>query len=176
MGAIHSFKPVGLFMGVLTTHPELRDEVVGLLEARLGPVWTQSTPFPFSFTDYYDEEMGGRPERCFLLFKNLVDPSTLAQIKIFTNSVEEKFLTEGGGRKVNLDPGLLSAGSLILATTKNRSHRIPLNDGIYAETTLIFYKGQFNALPWSYADYASDPVRALLKQYRSMYMDMSKRF
>lgn len=90
--------------------------------------------------------MGGNPSRYFLVFKDLVDPARLAAIKRETNDIEERFV-ENGGRRINLDPGILSAGSFILATTKNRSHRIPLSDGIYAEVTLIYFNHRFNALP-----------------------------
>ena len=55
-------------------------------------------------------------------------------------------ITQDGGRRVNLDPGLLSLANLILATTKNRSHRIPLFDGIYAELTLLYAKKQFHRI------------------------------
>ena len=173
MGAIHFYTPVRLVMGVLTTREDLHDQVTRLLTESYGPILTESTHVPFSFTDYYDEEMGGCPSRYFLVFKQLVDPSRLSDIKIHTNEVEERFATEKG-RVVNLDPGLLSAGSLILATTKNRSHRIPLEKGIYGETTLIYYGRQFHALPWTYADYASDRFRELFKMYRSMYMQQLK--
>ena len=173
MGVIRPYVPVRLVMGVLTTHGELHDQVVEILGESYCPVLTESTHTPFSFTDYYDEEMGGNPERYFLVFRDLVDPSRLSDIKIHTNQVEERFAT-GRGRVVNLDPGLLSAGSLILATTKNRSHRIPLEKGIYAETTLIYYGHQFNALPWTYADYGSDRFRELFKMYRTMYMRQLK--
>ena len=127
----------------------------------------------FSFTDYYDSEMGSRPQRYLLLFRNLVDPSDLADIKIRTNELEKLFATEEGNRHINLDPGVLSLSSFILATCKDRSHRIPLHDGIYGETTLIYKDHDFQSLPWTYADYRSDEIRSLLRAFRDIYKKKS---
>ena len=45
---------------------------------------------------------------------------------------------------------------LILATGKNYTHRIYLGQGIYADLTLIYQRGTFQPLEWTYRDY-SDP-------------------
>lgn len=169
MGAIRPFDKNRLVMGVLSTREDEHDALVSLLKETYGPILQESAHSPFSYTDYYDVEMKGNPMRFFLVFRDLVDPECLADIKIETNDIEDSF-SEDGGRRINLDPGILSAGSFILATTKNRSHRIPLRKGIYAETTLIYYGHQFNALPWTYADYKSDEFRALFKEYRAEYL------
>jgi hypothetical protein len=169
MGKIGQFEHQKLVMGVLSSDETLCERLNKTLTQSFGPVQEESQHTPFVFTDYYDEEMGQKPVRYFMVFENLVDPSTLAKLKIETNRIEQVFAKKGN-RIFNLDPGLLSAGSLILATTKNRSHRIPLIDGIYAETTLIYYGHRFNALPWTYADYKSEVFCTLFKRYRSEYL------
>lgn len=169
MGAIIPFTPLRLIMGVLSTDEEEHEKLLSVLTEKYGPIATESSHSPFSYTDYYDEEMGGNPTRYFLVFKDLIDPGRLSAIKRETNDIEESFAREGG-RRINLDPGILSAGSFILATTKNRSHRIPLEGGIYGEVTLIYYNHRFNALPWTYADYKSEAFCALFKEYRSTYL------
>ena len=156
-------------MGVLSTAEDRREELLSVLEQNFGPVEIQSPVMDFPFTDYYDSEMGERPKRYLLLFQNLVDPSTLADIKIRTNELEKLFADNTGNRKLNLDPGVLSLSSFILATCKDRSHRIPLKDGIYAETTLIYQDHGFQTLPWTYADYRSDEIRSILKDFRDTY-------
>lgn len=169
MGIIVPFTPERLVIGVLSTRKEEHDRLLSFLVDAYGPVLSESEHTPFSYTDYYDGEMGGNPSRYFLVFKDLVDPARLAAIKRETNDIEERFV-ENGGRRINLDPGILSAGSFILATTKNRSHRIPLSDGIYAEVTLIYFNHRFNALPWTYADYRSEAFCTLFKEYRASYL------
>ena len=169
MGEVTSFVPSRLIMGVLSSDEERHPELFSLLEKQFGLICETSETVPFTFTDYYNQEMGSEPQRFFLVFERLYDPSLLAEVKLFTNEIEEQFKKDGG-RTINLDPGLLSAASLILATTKNRSHRIPLQKGIYAEVTLYYEKGEFKALPWTYADYRSEEFRLLFKHYRIEYM------
>jgi hypothetical protein len=70
---------------------------------------------------------------------------------------------------LNLDPGVLSLGKFLLATTKDQAHRIYLCDGIFAEVTLRFEAGEFVPWPWTYADYREPDVREWLKQAREYY-------
>ena len=173
MATARSYSKCALVIGVLSTAEERRAELLSVLEKNFGAIEMQSPSMDFSFTDYYDGEMGGRPKRYLLLFSRLVDPSDLADIKIRTNELEKLFATEEGKRHINLDPGVLSLSSFILATCKDRSHRIPLHDGIYGETTLIYKDHDFQSLPWTYADYRSDEIRSLLRAFRDIYKKKS---
>lgn len=170
MGDVQTFVPVRLIMGVLSCDDVAADTALTVLSGEYGQLCACSEPVPFSQTDYYDKEMGTRPKRFFCAFGKLVDPSMLVQIKQLTNSLERQFLNENGGRTVNLDPGILSGGSLILATTKNRGHRIPLSEGMYAEITLMYCKGGFQTFPWTYADYGSPENRAMFASWRRGYL------
>ena len=114
------------------------------------------------FTDYYDAEMGGPGlRRGFLGFERLVDPSGLAAVKIRTNGLESEIAAEfdAGGRPghprriVNLDPGYLTPAALIMATAKDFSHRIPLQDGIYGHLELLFTRTGIRRLEWTYPDF-----------------------
>ena len=169
MATAREFQKCALVVGVLSTIEDKREEIIINLENEFGPIETTSPVLDFPYTDYYDSEMGRRPVRYLLLFENLVDPSDLADIKTKTNRIEKEFADGNGNRRVNLDPGTLSLANFILATCKDRSHRIPLKDGIYGETTLIYQDHDFQALPWTYADYRSDDVRAILRNFRDTY-------
>lgn len=161
-----------LFMGILSVRgfPSLLQE---RLEASFGPVDIITEPFPFTFTDYYVPEMGEGIERFFISFSNLVQPDTLALIKERTNEIEGEW-AEDGRRSINLDPGLLSLSSIVLATTKNRSHRIAIGRSLYAELTLIYQNRHFEALPWTYADYRSEEVQEVLLRLRDRYKQLSR--
>ena len=127
MGLIHQPKPVQLVVGMLSSIPEEFRGTRGLLERRFGPVESESDLFPFDVTHYYDEELGTPIQRKFLTFTRLIDPGELAAIKCFTNEVEQLRARERSAhpnRPINLDPGYLDAGKLVLATTKDRAHRI----------------------------------------------------
>lgn len=162
-------------MGVLTVDPASLDRILSELTNLYGPVAEMSEPVPFTYTDYYDREMGAKPYRLYLSFSDLVDPSRLSEIKNQTNGLEERLRADSGNRSVNLDPGLLTSSSLILATCKNRSHRVPLANGIYAELTLMYQGKEFRTFPWTYADYASEPVKRLFSAWRLTYLEQLKR-
>ena len=169
MATAREFQKCALVIGVLSTLEDKREEIIKKLEKEFGYIEAASPVLDFPYTDYYDSEMGQRPVRYLLLFENLVDPSDLADIKTKTNQIETTFADADGNRRVNLDPGTLSLANFILATCKDRSHRIPLKDGIYGETTLIYQDHDFQVLPWTYSDYRSDDVRAILRNFRDTY-------
>ena len=168
MGAIQPFDPEKFVMAVLTGNRAALPAAERLLTEAWGPIDWRSPFLEFGFTHYYDREMGSPIERLFLSFAALVDPAGLAEIKIRTNEIE-RLLAEGGRRVVNLDPGLLALSRFSLATTKEAAHRLPLARGIYGEVTLVFEKGEFRALPWTYPDYRSETYRTLLGEVRRLY-------
>jgi hypothetical protein len=139
-------------------------------DQQYGPVDFLSEPLPFSFTDYYEREMGQGLGRRMASFGPLIPPGQLADIKLWTNALEARFLNERQGRKVNIDPGYLAASKFILATGKDYSHRIYLGGGIYGDLTLIFQKGAYRPLPWTYPDYASQPLIGLLNLLHKRYL------
>lgn len=132
---------------------------------RFGQLDFLSEAHMFTYTSYYDKEMGEGIHRQVCSFAELVRPEALADIKQFTNKLESQFLS-GGRRQVNIDPGLLSEERLVLATGKNFTHRIYLRDGIYADLTLIYTKGGYKPLPWTYPDYQEPRLHVFLKGLR----------
>lgn len=166
------YEKVMLFTGVLSTKGfprSLRDS----LESKFGEIETISPSIPFSFTDYYNSEMGEGIERFFISFKNLVSPDFLREAKLFTNSIEKEYLIPSG-RSINLDPGTLSTANIILATTKNRSHRIAIGSRLYAEVTLIYQNHGFVSFPWTYSDYKSEGVQKILLGFRNELLKKRK--
>jgi hypothetical protein len=168
MGSPRAFEPEKLVVGVLTSEPADRQLLLAALERRFGPSDWASPQLPFTWTHYYDKEMGGPITRCFLSFRELVDPGGLAGIKLVTNGVEDEF-RQGGRRRVNLDPGLVSLSRFILASTKPGAHRIALAEGIYAEITLIYERGGFRAVEWTYPDYRSPEYLEILNRIRALF-------
>ncbi len=146
------FPPATLFMGVLFAADEPLRGAVALLRDDFGPLEWMSCPRIFSETSYYEREMGSPLFRLFMSFRRLFPQEDLAAVKERTNEIERLFL-QGGRRTINVDPGVLSEERLILATGKNAAHRIPLRGGIYAEVTLIYHKGCYQPLAWTYPDY-----------------------
>jgi len=173
VGLIHKPKAVQLLVGMLASLPEEFEAAKELLQGRFGPVEAESEIFPFEASHYYDRELGAPVRRQFLSFAELIDPGRLASIKCFTNELEQLRARERGTephRSVNLDPGYLDGARLILATTKDRAHRIYLGQGIYAETTLIYERKGWQKLPWTYPDYADPTYHPFLGGVRAQYL------
>ena len=76
----------------------------------------------------------------------------------------------GQRRRVNLDPGYVSLSKMVLATTKDYSHRIYLGQGIYAEVTLHYRHGAFHPWEWTYPDYASQRYLDIFGHIRDIYV------
>jgi hypothetical protein len=150
-------KPVKLFIGLLGGDPDLLRRARQLLTRQFGAVDLESGFWPFDQTDYYEPEMGAGLQRWFLSFAEPIPPAALVDIKHATNALEQKIaedcLIPNIPRPVNLDPGYVDLTKLVLATTKDRAHRIYMDRGIYAEVTLQFTGGAWQALPWTYPDY-----------------------
>ncbi len=140
-----------------------------------GPVDFVSEPLPFRFTDYYEREMGKDLWRRMISFESLVSPEQTVPVKLWTNRLENRNLNERGGRRINVDPGYLEGAKFVLVTGKDYSHRLYLGEGIYGEVTLIFQKGGFSSLPWTYPDYASEPLLGIINLLRKRYLWQMKK-
>lgn len=160
--------PVKLVIGVLTENKGLSSDVGAVLVDRFGPVDMVSPWMPFSDTSYYEGEMGGPLFRRMVSFSRLVDPGTLADIKLWTNALEDGF-AEAGKRRVNLDPGLLALSRFVLASAKDFAHKIYVGQGIYADLTLIYSAGAFHPLPWTFPDYTESSMIHFLTDVRRRY-------
>ncbi len=173
MGEITDFTPEKLIIAVLISQSDMFDSVIKRLTDTFGKIDYKSEFLNFDYTNYYDSEMGSSIKRFFISFSTLVSPDNLSDIKIKTNKIENSFLIDGE-RKINLDPGMLSVKRFMLAATKDNGHRIPLQNGIYGEVTLLFVNKNFKPLPWTYIDYQSEEYSKILKNIRIIYKDNLK--
>jgi hypothetical protein len=169
VGGIRAPLPVKLIVPMLSTRADAFGRAERALAERLGPTDCVSGDLSFTYTDYYTPELGQGILRRIVSFRDLVDPGVLAQIKTWTNTLEDGWRV-GGRRAINLDPGYICGGKLVLATTKDHAHRIYLGQGIYAEVTLLYRSGAYITLPWTYPDYASGDYSRVLLEMRSRYM------
>jgi len=178
VGQISKPKPVNLIAGILTSIPELLGQIGETLEKYFGLIDLRSDVLPFTFTDYYNEEMGKGILRQFYSFEKLIMPDELASIKVQTNHIEESITASGKypvKRPINIDPGYLNESRLILASTKDFSHRIYLRDGIYAEVTLNYRGGRYESFPWTFPDYKSSDYHKFLLKARELYVRKLKK-
>ncbi|UUO07401.1 DUF4416 family protein [Blastopirellula sp. J2-11] len=139
------------------------------LISQWGPLALESPYFDLVETDYYDDEMGPGLKKCFWAFEDLADSSTLADWKHASNALEvecQQLARWPESRPLNLDPGYITEAKLVLATTKDRSHRIYLRDGIFAEITLQYYQKRWTGAAWTYPDYQRADFQAFFDECR----------
>jgi hypothetical protein len=116
--------------------------------------------------------MGPDLTKRFLAFHDLVAADCLADVKLRANALERELAAGGAypdARPLNLDPGVLTLGKFLLATTKDQAHRIYLRNGIFAEVTLRYQAGAYEPWPWTYADYRQACVHDFLLKARDYY-------
>ncbi len=158
-----------LVISLLASDEAMRLKALDGLVNEFGPLVSMSRPLTFVHGGYYDQEMGTGLTRKIAAFHELVKPDDLERIKRRCMDLERQ-LSVDGGRTVNIDPGLLGSGSLVLATHKPALHRTPMGQGLFCELTLFFHQGRFQPQVWTYQDYASEEIIQILTLLRQRYL------
>ena len=158
-----------LVISLLMNDKDILENVLPLLEEKFGVLEMLSPWFDFPYTSYYEKEMGVPLFRRMAVFKRLISQKSLAGVKVFTNTIE-KLWEKDESRSLNIDPGYLLRSRFILATGKDYAHRVYLDQGIYADLTLLYQGGEFKSLAWTYPDYAGEEMTDFLKQAREKYV------
>lgn len=173
MGTASGPLPVKLITALMARDTNRIGTTARILADTYGPIDSESEVYPFSYSGYYQREMGTPLVKQFISFRDLVYPDRIAAIKGWSNNLELDISGshDQNGRMVNIDPGYLNDAKLVLATTKDFSHRIYLSNGIYAETTLEYRKGAFRVYPWTYPDYRSGLALTYFSQVRDLFME-----
>ncbi len=136
-----------------------------------GRVRLESDCFEHSETSYYEAEMGQGLKKQFFVVDGFYDPARLPESKLESNSWEYELAVCGKypeARPINIDPGYLTLTKLVLASAKDRAHRIYLSDGIYAEECLYYLDRRWQARPWTYPDYQRDDFQAFFGEARDL--------
>jgi len=156
MGEPNPHSPALLLLAAFSRYEEALEWAKGRAETAWGPIELTSPVFQFSETEYYASSMGTNLRKIFFAFLQPFDPANLVDVKLLTNSWEEEYAKLGRHpepRGLNLDPGYITLGKLILASTKDFAHRIYLNRGIYAEVTLYYKHHRWQHHDYTFADY-----------------------
>ncbi len=171
MWEVNKPQPVKLIIGILAADQTCLVAAVEAVRAKFGPLDLESPVWPFTQTEYYKEQAGASILRQFVTAEKLIDPGDLAEIKLTTNRIEQDLsqkLALDLPRPVNLDPGTLEPSKLVLASTKNFSHRIYIGRNIYAELTLSFIKGSWQSYSYTFSDYKGPNYHPFLTKAREI--------
>lgn len=167
-------EPVALICAVTADAEDTLVRAEECLAFRFGPIQLRSGSYSFDeYTTYYRKEMGSGLLKRLICFRDRVDPARLPAFKLRTMELEREMARrreEKWMRRANIDPGLVSVESLVLATTKYCGHRVCIASGLYAEVTLLYQKGRYSPLPWTYPDYRSEEVQRFLLKVRGCLM------
>jgi len=177
VGEIKKVEPVNLVIFIFSQHLDYwLSELMPELEGFFGKVDYVSKELPFSlYTAYYDREMGSDLRGKLVSFDRLIHPSLLADAKILTNRLEEKYAVEGK-RRFNMDPGYVHHSNFVLASTKSWGNRVYLKNGIYAEVTLLYLSGEFRHWEFTYPNYRNDDYKKELEHVRELYLSKRRKF
>ena len=172
MGDISEHERVLLFLAVFSRYDEAMEWTRQRACEAWGPIALESERFAFEETRFYEKSMGTELHKVLIGFSTLVDPATLPDLKHTTNQWEQEYAAQHAGpepRPLNLDPGYVTEAKLILASTKDRDHRIYLSRGIFAENTLFYAGGAWQNRPWTYPNYKRPDYHQFLDRCRQYY-------
>lgn len=149
-----------LVICVMYSDENLLKEIKERLEKRFGKIKDEIS-YGFSFTTYYEEEMGKNLKKNILAFEKEIKEEHLAEIKAYTNKLEDEYRT-GGKRRANIDPGYLTKEKLMLASNKKSPYKIGLAENIYAHLTLKFENSKAIATYRTYPDFKTEKIQRFL--------------
>ena len=160
MSELRLVEPVIRFCAVISRYEEAHEWA----RQRLADQWGEpaDTMGPHAFpADFYESTMGGDLDKVLIAIGGFADPGGLADWKTQSNGWETEYAAlshHPEERPLNMDPGYLTQAKLVLATIKDRDHRLYLRDGIFAEVTLNYMGGRWVHHRWSYPDYRTEEV------------------
>lgn len=169
MGNIRPVYKAALIAGITFAGDDVYEISIDRLTDNFGPIELKSPVFEFTMTDYYTAEMGTGLRKQFIAFTRPIDMEALPGIKHATNAIENDNAVASEGsikRRINIDPGYVTLSKLVLATTKDYSHRVYIGQSMYAETTLRFVGGTFSAFETTYPDHQTPLAIAFFNEVR----------
>ena len=172
MGLVSDPDPVMPLVAAFSRYPAALDWARNRVVDHFGPICLESEPFDFHQTDYYGPTMGSGLRKVFFTFVRLMNPGDLSQAKLLANGWEEEYASSSDHpepRPLNLDPGYLTRGKLVLASTKDFAHRIYLDRGIFAEVTLQYRHGRWEHHRWTFADYRREDYQRFFSACRDEF-------
>mgnify|MGYP003319531034 CR=1 FL=1 len=164
-------EPVKLVVAALCSRPDALTRSLEGLRSRRGNLDHQGTARPFNLTDYYEKEMGTGLERRILSFDRLASPDELVDFKHECVELERSLAEDSGRRTVNLDPGYLDHGKLVLASLKAAGQKIYLARGVYADLVGRYGEERYRPFEWTFPDFSAGLYDEELGEIRRRYLE-----
>lgn len=174
MATPSSPEPVLLLVAVLWADTVAYGQAEEALKNLWGPLVFEGPDHPFDRTRYYAAEMGEVLFRRLIAFEKLVSPEILAEAKLLCNEIEDR-LAGPGGRRVNLDVGILDHNKIVLASVKAAGQKIYLSRGIYADLVGRYAHGRYQPFEWTFPDFKDNRYDADLTAMRAWYLKLRQK-
>ena len=178
MWEVNKPEPVKLIIGILAADERCLAVAAEAVTAQFGKADLESEIWPFDQTEYYKDQTGENIVKQFICIDKLIDPGELATIKLKANEIEQDLaqkLNTDLPRPINLDPGIIEPSKLVLASTKNFSHRIYIGQKIYAEVTLTYQKGNWHTYDYTFPDHKLPRYHAFFSKVRERLVEQLKK-
>lgn len=169
MGKIKQPSKAALFAAIMYSDEKIAKKAVELLVKKFSKISFESEEYEFKITDFYEEEFGKDLKKKFFLFEKNIDRESLAEIKIFSNKLEEN-LAKNSKRTVNIDPGYITQANVVLASCKEFPHRIYIGKGIHSEVEMMFKKDRIEYPQYVYKDYQTEIAKKFFMDARKELM------
>ena len=167
MAIAKKHSPALRFAAIFSSEVPLMDRACQLAVESWGEIVLCSSDLPFDSTSYYFRTMGQPLFKRLVAFRELIDPIELVESKHQSNAWEQQLQVEkqtelasssisepAVERVVNIDAGYLNEAKVVLATMKDRDHRLSMGRGVFAEVTLFFQlPGRWEKSRWTYPDF-----------------------
>ncbi len=173
--------PAFLFFGAFGRDDDVLDATREQIIAAFGPLHSPGGTSPlwdFPDTSTYRDSMGPDLCRRFWVVAERWPQDGLAAVKrrtlLIEDAIRETFAADASvSRPVNVDPGLINDCRVILATTKDRAHRIYRGAGIFEEVSLYWQGGAWQTLPWTYDDFHRREYHDFFTPFRDAFLGRS---
>ena len=161
-----------LFFGAFGCDQAYLDDARALVEQEYGPLDARGISEVFDFPDAesYRETMGTGLKRQFFVCEERREQGCLGEVKRGAIELEKQIIAKRPGpvdRPINIDPGIINDCRIILASTKDYSHRIYRGAGIWEEITLMYRDGAYRELPWTYRDFKNPGYHEFFEVFRN---------
>ncbi len=179
MGTPHLHPPTLYIAAIFSRYEPALDWAIDKIEQTFRTKSIVSERFEFTETAYYTRLMGDNLLKQLIAIDADYDPAGLADAKLHSNAWEVEY-AQGRDlpeeRPLNIDPGYVTPMKVVLASTKDRAHRIYLRDGIFAEECLYYHQHSWQGRPWTYPDYLrADYHRFLLLARQTLMHRLASR-
>ncbi|MGM0380409.1 MAG: DUF4416 family protein [bacterium] len=168
------YEPVLPLVSILSSSPGHMRAGINKLTATWDNIVVSSPPFLFDQSDYYEEELGSPLFRWWAYRETLANPARLIDWKNTCADIEQQLSDPQGRRTVNIDPGYLNFGLVVLGSFKYDLQKIYLGNKVYADPALQFGEGQYQPFPWSFPDFKQPDYYKRLKKFRDRYKELRK--